>query len=141
MLGLVLRATAGRRARRCGDADAAEAEATLERAFGCSARLAVYGTLAPGECNHHRLDGCAGTWTRGTVRGRRTVRQFPAFTYDAGAPPVPVHVLASAALASTWSALDAFEGDDYRRILVPVFAGAALVTVANLYEACTPVAP
>ena len=33
-------------------------------------RLAVYGTLAPGEPNHHQMDGMTGEWIPGVVRGR-----------------------------------------------------------------------
>ncbi len=54
-----------------------------------------------------------------------------------------VWVLNASRLAGTWPELDRFEGEGYRRILVPVFAkeiGSAheagerrLYTVANLY--------
>lgn len=121
---------------------AAEAAArSLEREFGCSQRLAVYGTLAPGEPNHHQLALCRGTWERGAVRGRRAVRQFPVFTYDPAAPFVPVQWLTSAALPQHWARLEAFEGPDYRRILVPVFLGEQLATVAHLFSAVEPVLP
>jgi gamma-glutamylcyclotransferase (GGCT)/AIG2-like uncharacterized protein YtfP len=32
-------------------------------------RLAVYGSLAPGQANHHQLAGLAGEWRSGVVRG------------------------------------------------------------------------
>jgi hypothetical protein len=55
-----------------------------------------------------------------------------------GGAAVAVQVLASARLPEGWARLDAFEGLDYRRILVPVFVPDAtgerrLYTVANLY--------
>jgi hypothetical protein len=55
---------------------------------------------------------------------------------------VAVHVLTSAALRGAWADLDAFEGTEYRRVLVAVWsatkpAARELVAVANLYEAAT----
>lgn len=136
-LELLLRALAARRAGR-PDTDA---ERRLEAAYDCGRRLAVYGTLAPGAANAHQLDGCRGTWTPGHVTGRRAERDFPVFTFAPAAPPVPVHVLDSADLPLHWDRLDAFEGDAYRRILVPVTFSDGRTTVANLYEAVAPVAP
>ena len=46
-----------------------------------------------------------------------------------------MHVLDSAGLPAHWSRLDAFEGDQYRRVLVPVHLDGGSVAVANLYEA------
>jgi hypothetical protein len=45
---------------------------------------------------------------------------FPALRWDPDAPPVAVQVLTSLDLPGTWPRLDAFEGDAYRRIVVPV---------------------
>jgi gamma-glutamylcyclotransferase (GGCT)/AIG2-like uncharacterized protein YtfP len=115
------------------------AQRQLVDAFRCDERLAAYGTLAPGECNHGELAGCPGTWTPGAVRGRRTVRSFPVFTYDPTAPFVPVMVLHSPELARTWPRIDDFEGPDYRRIVVPVFQAGLLTAVAQLYAARVPV--
>ena len=130
-------------ARRGGDAEggaaAADAEPALERAFGCSQRLAVYGTLAPGECNHHLLAACPGPWVHGAVHGRMVERRFRMFTYDPAGTAVPVQMLRSPGLASHWAQLDAFEHPTHHRILVPVFAAGRLLAVANLYAACDPV--
>ncbi|MBL9077265.1 MAG: gamma-glutamylcyclotransferase [Planctomycetes bacterium] len=131
------RAQVSRRAGRC-DADA---EQHLERAFGCSRRLAVYGTLAPGERHHDELAACPGTWAAGTVTGHRAERDHPVFTFAADGPPVPVQLLVSAALPGHWPKLDAFEGDGYCRIPVPVALADGTATVAWLYEARVPVAP
>ncbi len=117
------------------------AERRLQDTFASDRRLLVYGTLAPGECNHHHLAGCPGEWTVVTVPGRRTVRAYPVFTFDPAAPPVAMQLLHSDGLPRRWAALDAFEGPDYRRILVPVFHDGRLRTVANLYEARAPVPP
>ncbi len=120
-------------ARRSGSSDAA-AEAELDRRCAASHRLAVYGTLAPGGPHHDELAACPGTWSLGTVTGRRSLRDYPVFTYDPLAAPVAVHLLCSAALPARWAQLDAFEGDGYRRILVPVRLDDGSLVVANLYE-------
>lgn len=106
-----------------------------------SHRLAVYGTLAPGEVNHHEVEDLVGTWHPGFVRGVFTPQGwgttygFPALRWDPDGPPVPVQVLVSPDLPDHWQRLDEFEGPGYRRILVPVEDEAGrLLTVANLYE-------
>ncbi|HTT72276.1 MAG TPA: hypothetical protein VMG32_13715 [Anaeromyxobacteraceae bacterium] len=52
---------------------------------------------------------------------------------------MPAALLASDALPRAWAELDAFEGAEYRRVLVPVWSTAAddraLLAVANLDEA------
>lgn len=79
---------------------------------------------------------CAGIWTPGFVRGWITVREHPFLVPAAAAPPVAVMVLTSPLLAAHWRRLDAFEGDEYVRVLVPVVAADdRLLTVANLYAA------
>jgi gamma-glutamylcyclotransferase (GGCT)/AIG2-like uncharacterized protein YtfP len=123
-----------------------DAEAQLESLFRTAERLAVYGSLAPGRQNHHIVEPLGGTWTEGVVEGDLfrygwgTAIGFPALRLRPGGPAVPVHVLASPALRTAWEALDAFEGAEYRRVLVPVWSSGGreprvLVTVANVYEA------
>lgn len=131
------RVNAARSAATAANAD----ELELEHAFACGEHLAVYGSLAPGRENHQVLAGCPGTWTPGFTTGRVAERQFRVFTYAADGAHVAVQVLRSRHLRGFWRELDAFEGVEYRRILVPVFArGGDLAGVANLYEAVTPVA-
>jgi hypothetical protein len=74
------------------------------------------------------------------VTGRVAQRTWRAFTFDPAGAPVAVHVLHSAHLRAHWRALDAFEGADYRRELVPVADAGGRLLVANLYAAVTPVA-
>ncbi len=89
-------------------------------------RLAVYGTLAPGQSNHHELAGLEGVWRRGTVRGRlvadgwAATDGFPAMFLDPEAPPVEVLLFESADLPAHWARLDAFEGPGYRRTAITV---------------------
>jgi gamma-glutamylcyclotransferase (GGCT)/AIG2-like uncharacterized protein YtfP len=89
-------------------------------------RLAVYGTLAPGRSNHGQMAGMAGTWTPGTVRGRRfdqgwgAAEGYPGLVLDPEGAEVAVQVFRSADLPGHWARLDAFEGEGYRRVVTPV---------------------
>lgn len=102
-------------------------------------KLAIYGTLAPGEVNHSRIAGIQGTWGEGFVRGdlRSTgwgaEYGYPALAWRTGGPRVPVKLFTAPDLARHWQRLDKFEGDGYRRILVPVDDDDGIVAVANLY--------
>lgn len=126
-----------------GRGAAAEREALeqrLERRYGADTRLAVYGTLAPGEPNEHQLSALAGHWFGGgAVRGRFAAQGwgaalgYPALDWSEDGPPVPVQVFVSSDLPQHWPRLDAFEGEEYRRILVPVHGAGGVVAVANLY--------
>ncbi len=117
-------------------------EEDLERLFAPSRRLAVYGSLAPGESNHGQLDGLSGSWVDGIVRGELhdggwgARLGYPAMRWDpAGSETVDVKLFISDGLPGRWPRLDAFEGDGYQRMLVPVCEGSRwLVAVANLYE-------
>jgi len=117
-------------------------EADVETRYHAAIRLAVYGTLAPGQPNHHVISGLAGRWLEGTVRGTLHAAGwgasagYPALRIDPNGAAVPVHLLVSDDLPANWRRLDDFEGPGYRRILVPVHAdGGELMAVANLYEA------
>jgi gamma-glutamylcyclotransferase (GGCT)/AIG2-like uncharacterized protein YtfP len=84
-------------------------------------RLAVYGTLAPGQPNHQQLAELKGEWRAGKVRGRLlsegwgAAMGYPGLILDANADEVNVQVFESADLPQHWARLDAFEGDGYRR--------------------------
>jgi hypothetical protein len=74
------------------------------------------------------------------VYGSGAASGYSALTLRRDGPAVGVHVLTSAALRGAWDELDAFEGAEYRRVLVPVWSSGEretrrLVTVANIYEA------
>ncbi len=121
-----------------GDAD----EASVERWFDQpSTRLAVYGSLAPGEVNHHVVAHIAGHWVDGFVTG--TLRQlgwghhigFPAIAWHPDGKRVNVRLFTSLQLPQHWDRIDEFEGEDYQRILVPVRLVTGAITVANIYEA------
>src|SRR6478735_827226 len=90
-------------------------------------RLAVYGSLAPGRENHSLLAKYPGTWSRGRVRGDGINAGWGAAGGYLGLIPrddgpwVAVQVFESESLADAWQELDAFEGSEYRRVLIPVY--------------------
>ena len=105
-------------------------------------RLAVYGSLAPGKSNHHMLSKYPGTWTRGRVRGDLVNAGWGAAGGYLGLLPrddgpwVNVQVFESDALTDAWSELNAFEGSEYQRVVLPVFSEddeSRLLFHANLY--------
>ena len=108
-------------------------EAIVDSLFAYpSCRLAVYGTLAPGQQHHSELASAPGTWTSGNVHGTtESVHGFTALRLGREGD-VPVKILESPALPSLLSRLDAFEGDGYRRGLALVETAAGIV-VANVY--------
>ncbi len=84
--------------------------------------LIVYGTLAPGEKNHHIVVPFGGEWKEGEVRGRRFIcRRYPSFEWDEAGDSISVKVLISQNI--NWEKLDQFEGEDYQRIKIPVKVG------------------
>lgn len=128
------------------EGSAADAERRLEAMFHASRALAVYGTLAPGQPNHHVVAPLGDEWMDGVIEGELlptgwgATLGYPAFRPRAGGADVAVQVLASPMLPGAWPELDRFEGPEYRRILVPVFTPGRrderrLSTVANLYAA------
>lgn len=104
-------------------------------------RLAVYGSLVPGEENHGVVADLAGEWEEGIVRGHLleegwgTSMGYPALRWDPEGPAVSVHLLTSDDLPEAWDRLDRFEGPAYRRVWVPVELGDDRTVVANLYVA------
>jgi gamma-glutamylcyclotransferase (GGCT)/AIG2-like uncharacterized protein YtfP len=96
------------------------------RDSGADTRIATYGTLSPGQVNHHQLAGLNGRWLRGTVRGRLGPAGWAAslgylgLVLDATGPLVDVHLFESADLPEHWSRLDEFEGTEYRRVVTQV---------------------
>jgi gamma-glutamylcyclotransferase (GGCT)/AIG2-like uncharacterized protein YtfP len=89
-------------------------------------RLAVYGTLAPGRVNHHQISALAGTWKRGTVKGKLfasgwgAALGFPGLILDPMGPFVDVDLFESTELPEHWARLDEFEGSGYRRVVTTV---------------------
>jgi gamma-glutamylcyclotransferase (GGCT)/AIG2-like uncharacterized protein YtfP len=133
-----------------GGSDGRYAERRLDALFRTGHTLAVYGTLAPGQPNHHVVAPLGGEWTDGLIEGNLlpvgwgAALGYPGFRPRVGGDAVAVQVLTASSLATAWPALDHFEGPGYQRILVPIFStelGAGqvderrLYTVANVYAA------
>jgi gamma-glutamylcyclotransferase (GGCT)/AIG2-like uncharacterized protein YtfP len=140
--GLIEILTAINELRRAGDRSERRevVEAFVERLFGASRRLAVYGSLAPGESNHAVIADLGGRWSEGLVRGDKhevgwgATAGYPAMRWRPDARPFPVSLLVADSLRGAWARLDEFEGEDYCRVLVPVSGAEALPCVANIYE-------
>lgn len=99
-------------------------------------RLATYGTLSPGQANHHQLAGLVGIWQTGTVKGWLfpeawgAASGYPGIVLDPEGTAVEVQLFQSDDLPDHWARLDAFEGDGYRRVVTQV------TTAAGALEAC-----
>jgi gamma-glutamylcyclotransferase (GGCT)/AIG2-like uncharacterized protein YtfP len=89
-------------------------------------RLATYGSLAPGQPNHHQLDGLAGRWFEGHVYGTLVDAGwgaslgYAALILDPAGSAITVHVFESVDLPAQWSRLDDFEGPAYQRAATTV---------------------
>ena len=118
------------RARLAGSPDP-EAEAQA----GAETRLFAYGTLRPGEMNHHVMEGLGGRWIPARISGTVGTCDvgvhvgMPALRLGEGT--VAGLVLVSSALPAAWGRIDAFETDLYARILTiaQTDEGPLLVTV------------
>ena len=86
-------------------------------------RLFVYGTLAPGRPNEHVLAPLGGDWQPAAVRGHLmqlgwgAAMGYPALMLDEAGEEVRGFVFSAEGLAAFWDTLDAFEGEQYERIL------------------------
>jgi gamma-glutamylcyclotransferase (GGCT)/AIG2-like uncharacterized protein YtfP len=111
----------------------------MEAVFGVSRRLAVYGSLAPGEANHHILSDLSGAWFDVIVRGRLidsgwgSDLGYPVLRWDPNGDEVPAKLFVSDSLPGQWDRLDAFEGEHYRRDLVTVHHPGQETSVGNMY--------
>jgi len=106
-------------------------------------RLAVYGTLKPGEANQWVLRPVGGEWISGTINGWLfnltwgPAEGYPGVVLDADGPAVPVEILVSDQLSNHWRDIDQFEGDGYRRVeTVATLADRSSIDVW-VYEALT----
>jgi gamma-glutamylcyclotransferase (GGCT)/AIG2-like uncharacterized protein YtfP len=81
----------------------------------------VYGTLVPGEPNEHVLGALGGSWQSATVTGRLEQRGwgaemgYPGLVLDGDGEAIKGFVFSSEHLAEHREALDAFEGEQYRK--------------------------
>lgn len=107
-------------------------------------RLAVYGTLAPGQPNHGQLAHLSGQWFSGVVRGYLhdegwgAELGYPGIVLDHNGDEVKVQILESASLTTEWQRLDEFEGPGYRRVVVEAQTPTGPVTVQIYVLATSP---
>jgi gamma-glutamylcyclotransferase (GGCT)/AIG2-like uncharacterized protein YtfP len=117
----------------------AVAAAVVEEIFAPAETLAVYGTLAPGEVNYHHVADLGGAWRDAALRGVRGAidrgehRGLSGLRLDPAVAPLPVKLLLSAGLPAAWARLDAFEGEEMQRLLVPLEGSGGVPGVANVY--------
>lgn len=96
-------------------------------------RLAVYGTLAPGEVNHFVIEPVGGTWSDVELEGEMGEwAGYPMFEWVTSGGHAKASLVESQTLASFWPRLDQFETDHYARHLVP-FTADGVVGVTNCY--------
>ncbi len=102
-----------------------------------SNRLAVYGTLAPGEPNNSILSKIINNPHNkfsGVVRGSTNVKNnLPFFNWRNEENETEVLVYESNLLTKEFTNLDRFEGKSYKRILVPIKVDSKFV-IANIYS-------
>lgn len=88
-------------------------------------KLFIYGSLQPGGPNNHIMEKIGGDWAPATVKGHLKEAGwgadigFPGIMIDESGDEVKGYIFSSDNLGSHWDGLDDFEGDGYRRILVP----------------------
>ncbi len=107
--------------------------------------LAAYGTLAPGEVNHHVLSNIAGRWLDGTVLGYQfeitwgDAEGYDGFFPDRSGHRVPVSILVSDQLDRHWGRIDRFEGRGYDRRPIEVLErdGETVIGEASIYVCLT----
>ena len=96
-------------------------------------RLVIYGTLAPGKPNHNVIEDLSGVYCGCSVHGRISeVDGLPYFTWAPSEASLAAQLFSSRQLPDKWDDLDRFEGDGYKRRLIPATVDDGL-TVASIY--------
>ena len=118
-----------------------EVESLADALFGASQHLITYGSLMRGGRHEDELAGLHGEWHQGWITGTLVERGwgaalgYPALLWNPDSDQrVAAQLFISVDLRHCWDRLDRFEGESYRRILVPIYDDAGLLAVGNLYE-------
>lgn len=104
-----------------------------------SNKLGTYGTLSPGECNHHIVKELRGQWLRGTTYGWMQPHGwgqqygFLVMVFDPAGQPIPIHVLESPDLPEGFTRIDEFEGSEYQRVVLPIKLSNGALCTAQVY--------
>jgi gamma-glutamylcyclotransferase (GGCT)/AIG2-like uncharacterized protein YtfP len=107
--------------------------------LGATRRLIVYGSLIPGGSNHDQIASIKGTWQQGWVSGELVQLGwgseigYPALRWDPQGSQIPAFLLDSPELPIRWPQLDRFEGEEYRRILIPFHVDEEEWVVGQVY--------
>ncbi len=117
------------------------ADRLADALFDASSHLIAYGSLVPGGSNEAQLHALRGSWRPGWVTGTLAEAGwgaavgYPALRWSpTGTTRVSAQVFTSPDLPDQWARLDAFEGEEYRRILAPIYDDDGLLAVGYLYE-------
>ena len=104
--------------------------------------LFVYGSLQPGCSNADVLAGLKGEWQPGTVIGQLfesgwgAELGYPGLKLMESGGQVSGQVLSSSDLDDFWAELDAFEGEQYQRVLAEVTLSTGELIEAHVYTVC-----
>ncbi len=85
--------------------------------------LFIYGTLAPGRPNEHILKNVKGKWEKAFVKGKLLHQGwgaemgFPGIVLNDTEEEIEGYIFTSNELFDKWNELDAFEGEEYARII------------------------
>lgn len=102
-------------------------------------RLFVYGTLMPGQPNHHLLSNLGGQWEPGEIvgtlyaQGIGPTAGYPVVDLAGQGRPVNGYLFTSTELADHWERLDDFEGPGYVRVATRVRTAAGAMRSAFVY--------
>jgi len=105
--------------------------------------LVVYGSLAPGEANHHVISHIKGIWLKAFIKGKiidngwSTRTGYPEFqrTFDSGSNTIEVLAFMSEELDNYWEDIDAFEGTElYNRTRISCKLEGGQIISAFIYE-------
>lgn len=89
-------------------------------------KLFIYGTLAPGRPNEHKLSDIEGSWQKAFVKGRLEEKGwgasmgYPGIILDNKANEIEGFLFQSNELDKKYKLLDEFEGSEYKRVEVEV---------------------
>lgn len=89
--------------------------------------LIVYGSLAPGRDNHHHMKRISGEWKNAVIQGILVDKGwgqhlgYPGLRFEPRSETKDIDCFSfhSIDLGDHIERLDAFEGDDYQRIIIP----------------------
>lgn len=103
-------------------------------------RLFIYGTLAPGRPNEHKLSDIKGTWKKAVVKGKLHKEGwgqefgYPGIILDEKADDVEGFLFTSNELHKKLEELDTFEGEEYKRVITKVILEDGSKVDAFIYE-------